>query len=125
MCFHEYKFHAVCSVQGVFKSVEISKASVHDIHYLKDMKTQLFDFVLIGDKGYLNREQQLELFSTAKIKLEVPMRENQINYQKRPYLFIKTSKKTETLFSQLCDPLMIRRNYAKFFKDLKLESYLK
>jgi phage terminase large subunit len=29
-----YKIHAVCSIDGVFKSFVISKASVHDIHYL-------------------------------------------------------------------------------------------
>jgi hypothetical protein len=119
MYFYGYKLHAVCSVQGVFKSVEISKASVHDIHYLKDLKSQLSDCVIIGDKGYLNQEQQLDLFTTAKIKLEVPMRKNQINYKKQPYIFRKSRKRIETLFSQLCDQFMIRRNYAKSFLGFK------
>ena len=68
--FYGYKLHAVCSIQGVFKSIDISKASVHDIHYLKDIKTQHSDCVIVGDKGYLNREQQLDLFQTAKITLQ-------------------------------------------------------
>ena len=92
MYFYGYKLHGVCSVQGVFKSIDISKASVHDIHYLKDLKSQLSDFVLIGDKGYLNKEQQLDLFTHANIKLEVPMRKNQNNYKKQPYIFRKTRK---------------------------------
>ena len=119
MYFYGYKLHATCSVQGVFKSIDISKASVHDIHYLKDIKTQLSDCVLLGDKGYLSQELQLDLFETAKIKLEVPMRKNQNNYQKQPYVFRKTRKRIETLFSQLCDQFMIRRNYAKTFEGFK------
>ncbi|MBL4587038.1 MAG: IS982 family transposase, partial [Flavobacteriales bacterium] len=119
MYFYGYKLHAVCSVQGVFKSIDISKASVHDIHYLKDLKGQLSDCVLIGDKGYLSKEQQLDLFETASIKLEVPMRKNQRNYRKQPYVFRKTRKRIETLFSQLCDQFMIRRNYAKTFQGFK------
>jgi len=119
MYFYGYKLHAVCSVQGVFKSLDISKASVHDIHYLKDLKSQLSDCVLIGDKGYLNQEQQLDLFTSAKIKLEVPMRKNQIGYKKQPYIFRKSRKRIETLFSQLYDQFMIRRNYAKTFQGFK------
>ena len=38
MRYYGYKLHAVCSVAGVFESVDISKVSVHDIHYLKDIK---------------------------------------------------------------------------------------
>ncbi len=119
MYFYGYKLHGVCSVQGVFKSVDISKASVHDIHYLKDLKSQLSDCVLIGYKGYLNQEQELDLFTTAKIKLEVPMRKNQINYKKQPYIFRKSRKRIEMLFCELCDQFMIRRNYAKSFQGFK------
>jgi hypothetical protein len=67
----------------------------------------------------LSQELQLDLFETAKIKLEVPMRKNQNNYQKQPYVFRKTRKRIETLFSQLCDQFMIRRNYAKTFEGFK------
>ena len=47
------------------------------------------------------------------------MRVNQHDYQKQPYLFRKTRKRIETLFSQLCDQFMIRRNYAKSFDGYK------
>jgi len=69
--------------------------------------------VVIDDKGYLSADYQLDLFTSNQIKLEVPMRVNQHDYQKQPYLFRKTRKRIETLFSQLCDQFMIRRNYAK------------
>ena len=41
------------------------------------------------------------------------MRVNQHDYEKQPYLFRKTRKRIETLFSQLCDQFMIRDQVKK------------
>lgn len=117
--FYGYKLHGVCTVSGVFHSVDITKANVHDVHYLQDVKHQLSECVLLGDKGYLSAEQQLDLFESANIVLETPMRMNQKGYKKQPYIFRKSRKRIETLFSQLCDQFMIRRNYAKTFNGFK------
>lgn len=117
--YYGYKLHGVCSVSGVFHSLDITKANVHDIHMLKDVKYQISDCLLLGDKGYLSSSQQLDLFETANIKLETPMRKNQKGYVKQPYVFRKSRKRIETLFSQLCDQFMIRRNYAKSFRGFK------
>lgn len=117
--YYGYKLHAVCSVEGVFQSIDISPASVHDIHYLKDIKMQISDCTLIGDRGYLSADIQLNLFETCNIKLDTPMRNNQKNYKKQAWIFRKKRKRIETLFSQLCDQFMIRRNYAKTFEGLK------
>ncbi len=113
------KLHAVCSLRGVFKSLDITPASIHDIHYLKDVKEQLKDCTLLADKGYLSSDQQLNLFESCQIKLEVPMRKNQHNYKRQPCIFRKSRKRIETLFSQLCDQFMIQRNYAKSFEGYK------
>ncbi|MFT5216488.1 MAG: hypothetical protein ACI83H_001611 [Glaciecola sp.] len=64
----------------VFQSIDITKASVHDVHLLKDLKYQMSDCVLLGDGDYLSSTLQLDLFETANIKLETPMRTNQIGY---------------------------------------------
>lgn len=117
--FYGYKLHAVCSSTGVFTNFELTQAAVHDIHFLKNIKTNMSSCVLIGDKGYLSADYQLDLFTSNQIRLEVPMRVNQHAYQKQPYLFRKTRKRIETLFSQLCDQFMIRRNYAKSFDGYK------
>ena len=117
--FFGYKLHGICSLSGVFQSIDLTKASVHDIHLLKDFKAQISDCVLLGDKGYLSETIQLDLFQTAKITLETPMRTNQKDYKKQPFIFRKTRKRIETLFSQLCDQFMIRRNYAKSFDGFK------
>jgi Transposase DDE domain len=117
--FYGYKLHGICSVSGVFHSVDITKANVHDIQILKDVKSQLSDCVLLGDRGYLSSTQQLDLFQTANIVLETPMRMNQKSYKKQPYIFRKSRKRIETLFSQLCDQFKIRNNYAKSFEGFK------
>jgi hypothetical protein len=117
--FYGYKLHAVCSATGVFSNFELTQAAVHDIHYLKNIKNNFSSCVLLGDKGYLSADYQLDLFTSNQIRLEVPMRVNQHQYKKQPYLFRKTRKRIETLFSQLCDQFMIRRNYAKSFDGYK------
>lgn len=117
--YYGYKLHAVSSVNGVFQSIDLSPASVHDINYLKDIKMQMGDCTLIGDRGYLSAKIQLNLFETCNITLNTPMRRNQKEYKRQPYIFRKKRKRIETLFSQLCDQFMIRRNYAKSFKGFK------
>lgn len=117
--YYGYKLHAVCSINGVFQSIDLSPASVHDINYLKDIKLQISDCTLIGDRGYLSAEIQLNLFESCNITLNTPMRSNQNQYKKQPFVFRKKRKRIETLFSQLCDQFMIRRNYAKSFEGFK------
>lgn len=87
-------------MNGVFHSLYITKAEAHEIHFLKTVKNKLSDCVLLGDRGYLSQNIQLNLFQTANIKLETPKRINQKDYKPQPYIF---RKPIEKLFSQLCD----------------------
>ena len=114
-----YKLHATCSVAGVVESLDISRASIHDIHYLNDIKQQFSNCIILADKGYLSQPWQLELFVDNNIELATPMRNNQKNFKAYPYIFKKCRKRIETLFSQLCDQFMIRRNYAKSFEGFR------
>ena len=75
--------------------------------------------MLLAEKGYLSSEIQTDLFNSVNIELETPKRINQKDYKPQFYLFKKYRKKIETLFSQLCDQFMIRRNYAKTFEGFK------
>ncbi|AZZ57959.1 MULTISPECIES: IS982-like element ISRa1 family transposase [Pseudomonadati] len=117
--FYGYKLHAVCSLNGVIKNFDISPASVHDIHYLKDIGEQMRNCTLIGDRGYLSAKVQIDLFNYANIKLDTPMRSNQKDYIPQFSLYKKKRKRIETFFSQLCDQFMIKRNYAKTFEGFK------
>jgi len=117
--YYGYKLHAVCTIDGVFTDFDLSQASIHDIHYLKDIKQLYQNCTILGDKGYLSLNYQRDLFSSNQIRLEVPMRKNQHDYKPQPFIFRKSRKRIETLFSQLCDQFMIRRNYAKSFNGFK------
>ena len=99
--------------------MDLTKASVHDIHYLHDVKEQLSNAFLLGDKAYLSKEFQIDLFTSSNISLQLPTRTNQYNHKKQPFILRKARKRIETLFSQLCDQFMIRRNYAKSFDGFR------
>ncbi len=86
---------------------------------MKDIKETHNQCVVLADKAYLSKEYQLDLFNSNQIQLEVPMRSNQHGYRKQNFIFRKSRKRIETLFSQLCDQFMIRRNYAKSFDGFK------
>ena len=48
-----YKLHAICGFSGVIHSYDLSKASVADFHYMKDVKHAYHDCSIYGDKGIL------------------------------------------------------------------------
>lgn len=119
--YYGYKLHLATSADGVFQSMDLSKASVHDIHYLDDIKNSgLSNCTLIGDKGYLSKNYQLDLFTSARIELKTPVRANQQNQEQISPVFMKARKRIETLFAQLCNQFMLKRNYAKSVAGLTL-----
>ena len=67
--YYGYKLHAVCGLSGVIHSFDLSKANVHDINYIKNIKYDYLDCTIIGDRGYISASRQLDLFETADIKL--------------------------------------------------------
>lgn len=113
MFYHGYKLHAVCGISGVIHSYDMTAANVHDIHYLKDVKWDYHDCNMLGDKGYLSADVQLDLFETVRIRLEVPYRLNQKNRKQPSWAYKRFRKRIETVFSQLDDQFMMIRNYAK------------
>jgi hypothetical protein len=117
--FYGYKLHSVCSAAGVIQSLDLTRASVHDVHYLKDVQELFSNCMIIGDKGYIGRQHQINLFETAGIELEVPLRSNQKEQKPMMWFLKKIRKRIETVFSQLCDQFMMQRNYAKSFAGFK------
>jgi hypothetical protein len=116
-----YKLHLLTSANGVFHSMDMTKASVHDVYYLNNVKhSGLNNCTLLADKGYLSSSQQLDLFTSCHVKLETPLRANQHSYSKFPFVFKRFRKRIETLFSQLCDQFMLKRNYAKTLLGLSV-----
>ena len=116
MYYYGYKLHALCGLNGVIHSYDLTKASVHDINYMYDIKELYHDCSVFGDRGYIGKEMQLDLFETANIKLECPYRLNQKDWKPVFIPFAKARKRIETVFSQLNDQFMLIRNYAKDIK---------
>lgn len=75
-----YKFHAVCYKNGIFHSFDFSPANIHDVNYLNDIKENFKNCLLFGDRGYISKEFQVDLFNYSKINLSVPMRKNRHNF---------------------------------------------
>ena len=116
-----YKLHLVTSVRGIFHSMDLTKASVHDVHFLPQLKyTGLNNCTLIADKGYLSSEYQLDLFTSNQIMQQTPTRANQKNHQPVEPIYSRVRKRIETLFAQLCDQFMLKRNYAKSVMGLSV-----
>jgi penicillin-binding protein-related factor A (putative recombinase) len=119
--YYGYKLHLVTSMNGIFYSMDLSKASVHDVHYLTDIKNSgLNNCLLLADKGYLSSTYQLDLFSFCHVELQTPKRANQNDYKPYPVIFRRIRKRIETLFAQLCDQFMLKRNYAKSILGLSV-----
>jgi hypothetical protein len=89
-----------------FSFIRYYKSRSSRCSFFKNIKQQMSDCVLLGDRGYLSESIQLDLFQTVNIKLETPKRINQKDYKPQPYIFRKSRKRIETLFSQLCDQFM-------------------
>jgi len=112
--FYGFKLHLVTSVRGVYSSMDLSKASVHDIHFLDDIKhSGINNCVLVADKAYASKPIQTDLFTTRQIILKAPSKSHQNDKEHIPFILMKARKRIETLFSQLCDQQMLKRNYAK------------
>lgn len=113
-----YKLHAVCDENGIFHSFDFSQANVHDVNYLHDIKDNFQNCTLIGDRGYISKELQVDLFNHSNIQLSVPMRKNQHDFVAFPKAKSKIRKRIETNISQLNGQFSIHTNFAKTFQGL-------
>jgi len=112
--YFRYKLHLITSFRGIFHSMDLTKASVHDVRFLPQLKyTGQNNCALIADKGYLSSEYQSDSFSSNRVKLQIPTRSVQqinspieINYR-------RVRKSIDTLFDQLCDQFIPERNYTE------------
>lgn len=110
----------VTSVNGIFHGMDLTKASVHDVNVLKEIKHgKMSNATLIGDKRDISKEVKIDLFESYNIKLETHGGANQKDPKPWNPLFRKCRKRIETLFDQLCDQMMLKRNYAKSLQGLR------
>lgn len=113
-----YKFHLITTDKGVYKDLMVSSASVHDNYFLKVLSEehdQLRGYEMLGDRGYIGKNIQLQLFKELELTMNVPYRRNQKDYVEYAYDKKIQRKTIEVCFSQFVDEFNIRRNYAKRF----------
>ena len=114
--YHGYKLHCLSKENGPIVNFSITQANVHDVKMLKEMTEGFISHcTLIGDKGYISRTAQLDLFEKESITVITPNRGNQEPSKEWKWMHRKKRKRIETTFSQFCDQFLIKRNYAKKF----------
>jgi hypothetical protein len=112
--FFGFKLHLACCPNGVIQNYLIAPASVSDISQLKELTSCLPDSsTVLGDKGYISKAIQLELFEKQKIEVYTPLRRNQRGPTTWTKAKGKIRRRIETLFSQMLDQFSLRVNYAK------------
>lgn len=116
--YYGYKFHAVCDKNGVFHSFDLAPAHIHDVNFLKDVRYNLKNCTLIGDRGYISADYQADLFTHSNINLSVPMRKNQKDFKPFSNEKARIRKRIETNFSQLSGQFLWDNNHAKSFRGL-------
>lgn len=112
-----YKLHLLTNEFGIFQDMQITPANVHDIDFLKALEPEDYSRgkTVVGDRGYISRQVQTDLFSCYNITLKVPYRRNQKIKQKLDPELGRKRRRIETQFAQLCDQFRLKHNYAKSF----------
>ena len=113
-----YKLHLVCDENAIVHSFDFAPANIHDINYLKDIKYNLKNCELVGDRAYISTDYQADLFNQNRIKLSVPMRSNSLNPIEFSPVKKRKRKRIETLISQLCGQFAMNINLAKTLQGL-------
>lgn len=109
-----FKFHVILSKSGVVKNYILAPAKEHDVTKLMDLSSSLPNkYTVLGDKGYISNSIQYELFVEKHIRVFTPVRKNMKAETEWTSKMGKDRKRIETFFSQLCDQMMFKRNYAK------------
>ena len=118
--FFGFKLQLIITKSGIPHSAFLTSANLHDSSFLECFDAvQISDCELLGDMGYLSKYHQLSLFENYKVKIITPLRSNmnQINTEWTPKTRYER-KRIETVFSQLDDQMLIKRNYAKSLNGL-------
>ena len=121
--YYGYKLHSLCGLSGVIHSFDLTKASVHDIHYLKDVKCNFQNCTIIGDRGYIGAAIQLDLFEKANIKLEVPYRSNQKDWKPVFSPFAKSKEKGWNAFCTIMRSIYDNQKLRKTNRRIVYQNY--
>jgi len=115
--FYGYKLHLLISPKGLIFSFFITTENIHDSDLTMDLYQNTFNSDVYGDKGYINKYKQLDLFENFNITLITPSRKNAKQPNRKWNNTISVQRKRiETFFSQFADQFGIKRNFTKSFE---------
>ena len=69
---------------GVVQQSGITTGSIHDINFLKSIDHLPVRKEINGDRAYISKTLQMDLFDHYQVRLKVPFRNNQHDYKKQP-----------------------------------------
>ena len=73
---------------------------------------------MLGDKGYTSKPVQLSFADTLGVDLRAIPKDNAADYAPWPTEWKIARRYIETVFSQLCDEVRVKRNLAKRFRGI-------
>jgi IS5 family transposase len=112
--FMGYRLHLATTERGVVENFFLAPGNQTDITNLVPLTHSFRDnSTVLGDKGYISRPIQLDLFEERNIKLITPTRRNQRGPTSWTKTLARKRRRIETCFAQLIDQFALRLNYAK------------
>jgi IS5 family transposase len=119
--YYGFKLHALVTIEGFIKNIEITPAHVDDRVALRDLLPHNYKTTILGDKGYIGDSFAAELKEEENTLLLALKRDNAKNpYPKELRNWIsKHRRRIETTFSQLTDQLNIHQVLAYSLSGLK------
>jgi hypothetical protein len=112
--FYGYKLYLLNYVKGIFYSMDLTKASVHDVHYLPEIKQSgLNHCTMLANKGYLSAFHQIVLYSSCQVNLQKPNRITPKGSRPYPVAYKQVRNRIETLFVHLRNQFILKGNFAK------------
>jgi IS5 family transposase len=124
--YYGYKFHALCTDNGVISDFIITPANVDDKAAVWELVEQYNrHLLLISDKGYISTRLADDLLNEKGIKLLYMKRDNaKDQYPKRlRQAIFKVRRRVETSFSQLADQFNIETTRAKSLWGLNVRLF--
>lgn len=113
-----FKLHLLSTRLGIPTDFDLTPANVHDLKMIDDLIADYSSLIIIGDKGYLDKEKKEDLVKEDKY-LVTPYRKNQhLKNNQVEKRLLRFRKKLETVFSQLKEQMRLAKTQARSLQGL-------
>lgn len=116
--YYGFKLHVLSTTTGIPTDYDLTTANIHDIKMVEELTNSYQQLVIVGDKGYLDKNLKQELQNKNKL-LITPYRKNQKqknNWAEKKLLRFR--RRIETVFSQFKEQMNLENTKAKNLSGL-------